>query len=887
MRNSTYTTRRFNAFLGNRLTIALSLALAAAGTGSAASVRPGPEAPAWAPTSTRAVDFDPAAIRGPVEDNHPVSIVVNLKLRNEGTMDSFIQELHRPGSPAFHQWLSSEQTTANFSPTQEQAQAVADYLSSQGFTNVKIAANRLLVSADGNAGAARHAFNTDFARLSLNGEEGIANTRSAQIPAAIAGQVQAVLGLQTVQKVHTHHAAKSKSLGTAALPPGHSASNSYYLPYQFQTVYHVGTTAAGSSTAIGVVGWGSMANAPTDLAQYESDAGIAKVPTNVVQIGTSETDTSGAVEWAMDAQGIVGISGGVKSLTFYEGDDSGTDAAIGTAINKAVTDNVAKVINMSFGECDGPGGQTTGVWDSYFKTGVTQGQTFSASTGDTGAYSCGTGGQNGASYGSELGPEYPSTSLYVVAVGGTTLTTDANSNYTSESAWTYGGGGISTFEAKPTWQSALSGNFRQVPDVAFDADASNSGIAFYCASQGGYIVNGGTSLASPLFVGSWARLESANNNGLGFAPPALYAYSKTFPFHDVTTGGIGGGYNAKVGYDNASGWGSFDIQAAATFITNNPGFVSDTNGGGGNAGGTPSANFSVATSGLTATFTDSSTDAGGTIGSHAWTFGDNGSSTATSPSHTYAAAGTYSVTETVTDSANGKTSSKTSSVTVTNPGGTPTANFGVATNGLTATFTDSSTDSGGTIGSHAWTFGDGGTSTVASPSHTYAAAGTYSATETVTDSVSAKTSSKTTSVTVSAAAQNIVAANSSLCLNVVNNSSGTGVIQSPCAATGNEEWTLVPVGSYYHIVAKGSGLCLNVPGNSTTQGTQLIQWTCQGSGSTNDQWSLVAVGSRYHIVSRLDSLCVNINGGSTSSGATVIQWGCQSASYLNDQFTFH
>jgi PKD repeat protein len=86
------------------------------------------------------------------------------------------------------------------------------------------------------------------------------------------------------------------------------------------------------------------------------------------------------------------------------------------------------------------------------------------------------------------------------------------------------------------------------------------------------------------------------------------------------------------------------------------------------AGGTntaPTANFSYVTSGLTATFTDSSTDPQGnsTITGHSWNFGDGATSTSTSPSHTYGAAGTYSVSETVTDSG-GLSNTKTSSVTV-------------------------------------------------------------------------------------------------------------------------------------------------------------------------------------------------------------------------------
>jgi len=164
----------------------------------------------------------------------------------------------------------------------------------------------------------------------------------------------------------------------------------------------------------------------------------------------------------------------------------------------------------------------------------------------------------------------------------------------------------------------------------------------------------------------------------------------------------------------------------------------------------PVANFSSSTSGLTATFTDSSTDSDGTIASRNWNFGDGGTSTATNPTRTYASAGTYTVTLTVTDNA-GATNTKTGTVTVSSgPGNVaPVANFTSSTSGLTATFTDSSTDSDGTIASRSWNFGDGGTSTATNPTRTYAAAGTYSVSLTVTDNAGAS-NTKTASVTVSA-----------------------------------------------------------------------------------------------------------------------------------------
>ncbi len=140
---------------------------------------------------------------------------------------------------------------------------------------------------------------------------------------------------------------------------------------------------------------------------------------------------------------------------------------------------------------------------------------------------------------------------------------------------------------------------------------------------------------------------------------------------------------------------------------------------------------------LTVSFTNQST---GTITSHAWNFGDGGSSTLASPSHTYTAAGTYTVslTETGPDGAN--TLTRVGYIVVSEVA--PVAQFvGTPISGvlpLAVSFTNQST---GTITSHAWTFGDGGTSSLASPSHTYAASGTYtvSLTETGPSGVNTRT----------------------------------------------------------------------------------------------------------------------------------------------------
>jgi subtilase family serine protease len=210
------------------------------------------------------------------------------------------------------------------------------------------------------------------------------------------------------------------------------------------------------------------------------------------------------------------------------------------------------------------------VDDASLAEAASQGQTFFASTGDTGS-SCAIAATNGIPGSGVPDTEYPASSPYATAVGGTTLDTTNDDTYQTEVAWNAGGGGASPVESGGSWQNSVvplsAIGSRGVPDVAFDADP-NTGALIYVDGTPEQI--GGTSLSSPLALGLWTRLESTHSNGLGFAPPQLYGLysaaqgssplppSSVTGFHDIVLG-INGTYVATPGWDYTTGLGSWDV----------------------------------------------------------------------------------------------------------------------------------------------------------------------------------------------------------------------------------------------------------------------------------------------------------------------------------------
>lgn len=506
----------------------------------------------WQNTATHANAVATTAALGQlVAPSMPLHITVALKLQNKAALDQFIVAAHNRASPLYQAKLSAQDALAAFSPSAGQAQAVVDYLQASGFTNIRVAPNRLLISADGDAASAQTAFQTRLIKaVDAKGHSAFTNIDNAKVPAALSDIVLSIVGLQTVSRAHTMivpaaitYKGKPGSGGTTLV--GHN-------PTTFPSIYNVGSTPTAATITVGIISDGNMTQPLKDLTSFTTANGLPAVNTSVVVVGTPGTDTSGTPEWDLDSQDIVGMSGGVGKLIFYTA-NSLSNSALTAAYNQAVTDNLARVINVSLGECETTAYNdgSMAADDQIFALGVAQGQTFSISTGDSGSNEC-TKSPTGTV------PSYPASSPYVIAVSGTTLTTGAANSWVSETLWSKAGGSPSTVEPKPSWQTQGGGTTRDVADVAFDADPNSGSIIIVNGSNAQY---GGTSLAAPLFAATWARML-AGHATLGFAGPHLYTVS-TAAYHDITSGS-NGGETATVGWDYASGFGSTIVSALNT-----------------------------------------------------------------------------------------------------------------------------------------------------------------------------------------------------------------------------------------------------------------------------------------------------------------------------------
>ena len=228
------------------------------------------------------------------------------------------------------------------------------------------------------------------------------------------------------------------------------------------------------------------------------------------------------------------------------------------AINQAIIDG-NKIISISWGLHESGWGNTNmTLYNNLFKNAVSAGVTICAASGDFGAKDDGR----------TLSVDFPASSPYVVACGGTTLNapTNAYTNSTSEIAWSGSGGGFSSFFARPTYQNSFNTNSkRSVPDVAATADPKTGYIIY---EHGRYYVIGGTSAVSPLYCGFLGLINFKAVRGqlnVQLYSKYLASNANKLMFHDIKSGN-NGGYNAIVGYDKSTGLGSPNFNRIKSLI---------------------------------------------------------------------------------------------------------------------------------------------------------------------------------------------------------------------------------------------------------------------------------------------------------------------------------
>ena len=276
----------------------------------------------------------------------------------------------------------------------------------------------------------------------------------------------------------------------------------------------------------------------------------------------------------LDVEVVAGVCPASTIVVYFSSfDESGWVNILDTAIHDQT--NPLTVVSCSWGYAE----DASGAWSAGAQTAINDSLQAATLLGITVCVAAGDDGSDDEVGDGHAHVDFPSSSPYVLAVGGTTLK-ESSSGKITETAWKDGdglrkdnggstGGGVSTIFPRPSWQtvSIVSVNpgsieGRVVPDVAADASA-NTGYWTVVDGQGG--ASGGTSAAAPLWASLIARLNASMGTSVGFLSPLLYqtgADGKTLGqagCRDITSGNNDtasiGGYSAGPGYDAVTGWG--------------------------------------------------------------------------------------------------------------------------------------------------------------------------------------------------------------------------------------------------------------------------------------------------------------------------------------------
>jgi kumamolisin len=412
-----------------------------------------------------------------------------------------------------------------------------------------------------------------------------ARTGPVHVPPEVAEAITGVFGLNNHRVLR--RTLQSRTVEASAA----HAARAWFIPTELADIYNFPAGGA-QQQCIGLLEFGGGVDTG-DLTSYFQTIQQPAPDVQIIAVDGVSTDpgsdpnSTGEVMLDVDVAGA--LANGAKIVAYFGTFD---EKGLVDVLAKVVSDsaNDPSVISISWGWDENENFNNSGViWspaaiahcNASFLAAAHLGITVCVSTGDDGAEAQ---MQDGRAH-----VNYPATSPYVLAVGGTTLHVRKNASgakQITETVWNDRGGGtgggVSDITPLPAWQngkvvkSINPGHFagRAIPDVAADADPATG---YLTKSNGKLTVVGGTSASAPLWASLIARINATMGKRVGNFNALLYSkFGPNNVLRDITAGNndveglLNGAYPAGQGWDACTGWGAPDGKKLLAAFQGNP-----------------------------------------------------------------------------------------------------------------------------------------------------------------------------------------------------------------------------------------------------------------------------------------------------------------------------
>jgi kumamolisin len=499
---------------------------------------------------------------GPANPHERMSVTILLRRRpNSPDVKSFI---HTQSARTLNEreYLTHDEFQKVHSASDEDIEQLEQFAAGHGLDVIEVHPDQRRIVLSGTVAAFSTAFGVHLAKYEHPKGHFRGRVGEVLVPEDIAPIVEGVFGLDNRPQAAPHFRLQQPQPAGAIV--AHAVTRSF-TPLQIAKLYNfpTGVTGHGQSIAIIELGGGFAAH---DLTRYFKSLGIAKPTVKSVSVDGAHNSPTGNAngpdgEVMLDIEVAGAVAPGAKVVVYFA---PNTDAGFLGAIKTAIHDkrNKPSVISISWGAAEsGWTEQAMSAMDQAFQDAATLGVTVCCASGDDGSND---GETDGLSH-----VDFPASSPFALACGGTHLES-SGTKIGSEEVWNDAngggatGGGVSDMFDPPVWQGKAdvppSANHgarrgRGVPDVSGDADPATG---YQVLVDGQSFVIGGTSAVAPLWAGLVALINEKRGKPVGYLNPLVYGLPKNAgAFHDIFKG-KNGAYDAHPGWDACTGLGSPD-----------------------------------------------------------------------------------------------------------------------------------------------------------------------------------------------------------------------------------------------------------------------------------------------------------------------------------------